>query len=1381
MASKEDGSSRRKNEEESPSIGNENGISGPKNESEGSPSDTSSKAKSILKVDPKVVPQKDKNTKANPNVGAAKRKRKEGNPNEVPYQLPREEDSSGNESDSTESSSDNEESDLSAQSSSVSDYSEEESEKEEFVAPPRKKRKKEGRFCPLSKEEDNAWDLSKDLAKYTTKNFNTYVSEKSIKHSILEKCPIPDNIGKPKNLDSFAIDLLLESHKKFVLENDKVLKKTQSKIYDVMGPLGTIWEEIRTIQNKDGKAKLSGDKVITMLDQTVLLLGQVNNSINFQRRSNVMRALVKDKNKASTLIKDNDDVFKPKSKKLFGSKFEKALKRKAKAKKASKSVLCEFQPRKQYFPKSPSGRGAHNSSSQNNSRNSYPRDSYTSQQHRGKKSFFFRGKNSSSQKLSNSKEGKGNITITFVYNKDSTSRENTPDNRKVNNSNKGGQTSCRPIKAFLPELGEVNKRPVGLEYNKRSKCRLHKIPKAGKNSNRNRDVKNPKRLRRQGDQRAFGERSNKGSRSPSRPVCKLNFPEGKEGWNIQINSKPEKFKRKHSIPKVQNGRPKAGEGFDKGKRLHGQTGHEGCLFQRATPPKLSEICQVYVERNSLRICMSMFWTRTRSKNFYETVKSSDTISEKAEYTSNNISGRHFGIGRDNGINFRGKRHSTTSATEPRVCDKLGEVLSTTQYQNGVSRDIARLQGNDHLSSRGENIEYNQSLSGNVTKRDADLEGDCNDNRQADFHILSSTASDIELQTLTNATDTGHEREGLVRSKDKPKSTILSGTKLVGGKPEVAQWSPSQNEPTRHNHTIGCRKNGGLGGTLPRNSNGGPVEQMGIPPTHKCSGINCCKTGNHDFCDHEATEDDPSTNRQYSGPCVHSKNGQHKESHLNKPSQGNMAVFNATWDHDYVRIHTKRQKCHSGCGIEREDRPQRMDVMSNNIQKPVPAPQLSTRHRPICIKALPSVKRLHVMESRPLLQSSGCNSATMETIPPICFPTLLLDRKSTKKGKSGRSDNDFSDSYLANTALVSPSVKHVHRETTSTPTVGKSTQGSKGKTPSIKRGPPTRGMASIRERALSEGVSEQTAELISDFRTEGTKKAYKSSWTRWSRWCGGRKINPIQCPLKDILDFLSDCFHKNQEYRTINKHRSAISAYHEPIGGIPVGQLELVCKLMKGISNNRTPGPRLLFVWDVEEVLGFIELMGPNKELNDKDLTIKTVALLSICLVKRGSEVARMDLNHMNKSKNRFIFGLPGRLKHSKQGQKIPPLYVLPFPENTLLCPVKALESYIDRTSAWRSQGETRLFISFKKPHKGVSPKTISRWLMLMLQKANIDTSKFTAHSYRSAGSSKARKQGVSARDILKQGNWKGKKVWETHYNKEIVQKDFFQSAVLQKT
>ena len=131
------------------------------------------------------------------------------------------------------------------------------------------------------------------------------------------------------------------------------------------------------------------------------------------------------------------------------------------------------------------------------------------------------------------------------------------------------------------------------------------------------------------------------------------------------------------------------------------------------------------------------------------------------------------------------------------------------------------------------------------------------------------------------------------------------------------------------------------------------------------------------------------------------------------------------------------------------------------------------------------------------------------------------------------------------------------------------------------------MASLRDRLLDAGISEESSSLIIHSRREGTSQTYESAWKRWSLWCGGRGLDPFTCPINSILDYLSHLFHLGTPSRTIGGHRSAISAYHHPIAVdsalVATGRHPLVSAVMSGINHLRPPQPKYSFTWDVEFV------------------------------------------------------------------------------------------------------------------------------------------------------------------------------------------------------
>ncbi len=73
--------------------------------------------------------------------------------------------------------------------------------------------------------------------------------------------------------------------------------------------------------------------------------------------------------------------------------------------------------------------------------------------------------------------------------------------------------------------------------------------------------------------------------------------------------------------------------------------------------------------------------------------------------------------------------------------------------------------------------------------------------------------------------------------------------------------------------------------------------------------------------------------------------------------------------------------------------------------------------------------------------------------------------------------------------------------------------------------------------------------------------------------GGRNINPVSCPVGEVVNFLASLVGKGRSYRTVNSYRPSISSVHCNVNGAPMGSHPLVSRAMKGAFHTRPLLPK----------------------------------------------------------------------------------------------------------------------------------------------------------------------------------------------------------------
>ena len=487
----------------------------------------------------------------------------------------------------------------------------------------------------------------------------------------------------------------------------------------------------------------------------------------------------------------------------------------------------------------------------------------------------------------------------------------------------------------------------------------------------------------------------------------------------------------------------------------------------------------------------------------------------------------------------------------------------------------------------------------------------------------------------------------------------------------------------------------------------------------------------------------------------------------------MGISSAEADHPYCRVHPNKAEQGGRLSIPEHMGFQRMEVEPNSFSQDMPNIGEAT-NRSFCITIVTSTSQVYEQTIRTSQRGKECLTTKLEPHVPICISPFQFDRANPEEGNETWNRHVAHCPIMGSTAMVPPTVSNGSKKPNLTATTAQSLDKFRGydAPTSAKHDLETNGMAHLREQLQSSGISKSASNLILNARTAGTRSNYNANWEKFSCWCNKQQVDPFKCPLNYVINFLAHLYDSNKACRTINNYRSAISAMHCPIEGFKVGEHPKVRTLLKGISKERPPLPKYSFIWDVDQALSYIKVnLSDNNNLTSMQLSQKVVTLLGLTAISRGSELHDFEISNLCKINDLYQIYPSCNVKHSKQGKTNPPVIFCAFPQDKALCPVTAIDSYINMAKSWREElsGEDQdhFWLSVNPPHKPISKSSLTRWITSLLCKADIDTETFRSHSLRAASSSKVSQRGLTTKDILERGIGK-----EHQYGKNITIRKF---------
>ncbi len=334
-------------------------------------------------------------------------------------------------------------------------------------------------------------------------------------------------------------------------------------------------------------------------------------------------------------------------------------------------------------------------------------------------------------------------------------------------------------------------------------------------------------------------------------------------------------------------------------------------------------------------------------------------------------------------------------------------------------------------------------------------------------------------------------------------------------------------------------------------------------------------------------------------------------------------------------------------------------------------------------------------------------------------------------------------------------------------------------------PPTASCTS-RDAADLSGLPPAVVETIIQARAPSTRQTYALKWSLFATWCSSRREDPRRCTFGVVLSFLQERLECRLSPSTLKVYVAAIAAHHDAVDGRSLGKHDLIVRFLKGARRMNSSRPPLVPSWDLSIVLAGLQ-RGPFEPLDSvelKFLSLKTALLTALTSIKRVG-----DLQAFSVSEECLVFGPV--YSHVVLGPRpgyVPKVPTTPFhdqavnlqalpseeadPALALLCPVRALRIYVDRTQSVRSSEQLFVCHGGQQKGKAVSKQRLAHWIVEAVALAYQLQGEpcplgVRAHSTKSVASSHALANGASLADICRAAGWATPNTFARFYNLRV--------------
>ncbi len=289
---------------------------------------------------------------------------------------------------------------------------------------------------------------------------------------------------------------------------------------------------------------------------------------------------------------------------------------------------------------------------------------------------------------------------------------------------------------------------------------------------------------------------------------------------------------------------------------------------------------------------------------------------------------------------------------------------------------------------------------------------------------------------------------------------------------------------------------------------------------------------------------------------------------------------------------------------------------------------------------------------------------------------------------------------------------------------------------------------------------------------------------YRKWCHDSDLDPYIADPSNVLNFLA-WGHSTKRWRssTVAAYRAQILALFDDKTSFDNN--DTFSQFFKILRANE-PDTSTEVDLDLSPIITYLRSFPSNDDMSPEQLTQKLCWLLGMCAFLRPSDIERIDLDHCRVDEQ-FISLHIVRPKETSAGvHKSKSIILRAHSLDRQLCPVQTFKDYVSRLASTKisvphptmsSLRYNPLIRHIKSPELHVGAQRISKHIAGIMSRVNVPPGHRLPKA-RAAGSTHAAKNGVSVDDIVAQGNWSSRRMFDSFYRLSSKTRSNFTDVVL---